>query len=79
MTSELQAQKIKVILIRRTRSGYHRYAVDFDLPAIDRFDVLASHGQRDQWVKEETLRTLRLVGNRRPHDVPVVAGAEFRC
>ena len=79
MTSELQAQKIKVIVDQDARGP-----ATTDMQSIliflqsDRFDVLGiTTVSGDQWVKEETLRTLRLVEIAGRTDVPVVAGAEF--
>ncbi|OLB87358.1 MAG: hypothetical protein AUI17_02855 [Acidobacteriales bacterium 13_2_20CM_2_55_5] len=77
--SELQAQKIKVIVDQDARGP-----ATTDMQSIliflqsDKFDVLGiTTVSGDQWVKEETLRTLRLVEIAGRTDVPVVAGAEF--
>ena len=77
--SELQAQKIKVIVDQDARGP-----ATTDMQSIliflqsDKFDVLGiTTVSGDQWVREETLRTLRLVEIAGRTDVPVVAGAEF--
>jgi purine nucleosidase len=78
-TTELQAQKIKVIVDQDARGP-----ATTDMQSIliflqsDKFDVLGiTTVSGDQWVKEETQRTLRLVEIAGRTDVPVVAGAEF--
>src|SRR2546428_7872059 len=78
-TSELEAQKIKVIVDQDARGP-----ATTDMQSIliflqsDKFDVLGiTTVSGDQWVREETLRTLRLVEIAGRTDVPVVAGAEF--
>jgi inosine-uridine nucleoside N-ribohydrolase len=77
--SGLQAQKIKVIVDQDARGP-----ATTDMQSIliflqsDKFEVLGiTTVSGDQWVKEETLRTLRLVEIAGRTDVPVVAGAEF--
>jgi len=75
----LQAQKIKVIVDQDARGP-----ATTDMQSIliflqsDKFDVLGiTTVSGDQWVKEETLRTLRLLEIAGRTDVPVIAGAEF--
>ena len=74
-----QAQKIKVIVDQDARGP-----ATTDMQSIliflqsDKFDVLGiTTVSGDQWVKEETQRTLRLLEIAGRSDVPVVAGAEF--
>src|SRR5258705_1385935 len=78
-TTELQAQKIKVIVDQDARGP-----ATTDMQSIliflqsDKFDVLGiTTVSGDQWVKEETQRTLRLLEIAGRTDVPVAAGAEF--
>jgi purine nucleosidase len=78
-TSSLQAQKIKVIVDQDARGP-----ATTDMQSIliflqsDRFDVLGiTTVSGDQWVKEETQRTLRLLEIAGRTDVPVAQGAEF--
>lgn len=75
----LQAQKIKVIVDQDARGP-----ATTDMQSIliflqsDKFDVLGiTTVTGDQWVKEETQRTLRLLEIADRTDVPVVQGAEF--
>jgi purine nucleosidase len=75
----LQAQKIKVIVDQDARGP-----ATTDMQSIliflqsDKFDVLdVTTVSGDQWVKEETQRTLRLLEIVGRTDVPVVEGAEF--
>jgi inosine-uridine nucleoside N-ribohydrolase len=75
----LQAQKIKVIVDQDARGP-----ATTDMQSIliflqsDKFDVLGiTTVTGDQWVKEETQRTLRLLEIAGRTDVPVVQGAEF--
>src|SRR5438094_8986399 len=77
--SGLQAQKIKVIVDQDARGP-----ATTDMQSIliflqsDKFDVLEiTTVSGDQWVKEETRRTLRLVEIAGRTDVPVIQGAEF--
>jgi inosine-uridine nucleoside N-ribohydrolase len=79
IVSELQAQKIKVIVDQDARGP-----ATTDMQSIliflqsDKFDVLGvSTVSGDQWVKEETQRTLRLLEIAGRTDVPVIQGAEF--
>jgi purine nucleosidase len=74
-----QAQKIKVIVDQDARGP-----ATTDMQSIliflqsDKFDVLGiTTVSGDQWVKEETQRTLRLLEIAGRTDVPVVQGAEF--
>ena len=76
---ELHAQKIKVIVDQDARGP-----ATTDMQSIliflqsDRFDVLGiTTVSGDQWVKEETQHTLRLLEIAGRADVPVVEGAEF--
>jgi inosine-uridine nucleoside N-ribohydrolase len=78
-TSKLQAQKIKVVVDQDARGP-----ATTDMQSIliflqsDRFDVLGiTTVSGDQWVKEETQRTLRLLEIAGRTDVPVVQGATF--
>ncbi|MCU1298180.1 MAG: hypothetical protein JWO91_2458, partial [Acidobacteriaceae bacterium] len=78
-TATLQAQKIKVIIDQDARGP-----ATTDMQSIliflqsDKFDVLGiTTVSGDQWVKEETQRTLRLLEIAGRTDVPVVEGAEF--
>src|SRR2546430_10034379 len=77
--NNLHGQKIKMIVDQDARGP-----ATTDMQSIliflqsDRFDVLGiTTVSGDQWVKEETQRTLRLVEIAGRTDVPVVAGAEF--
>jgi purine nucleosidase len=77
--TELCAQKIKVIVDQDARGP-----ATTDMQSIliflqsDKFDVLGiTTVSGDQWVKEETQRTLRLLEIAARTDVPVVEGAEF--
>ena len=76
---DLQAQKIKVIVDQDARGP-----ATTDMQSIliflqsDKFDVLGiTTVSGDQWVKEETQRTLRLLEIAGRTDVPVAEGAEF--
>jgi purine nucleosidase len=78
-TATLQAQKIKIIVDQDARGP-----ATTDMQSIliflqsDKFDVLGiTTVSGDQWVKEETQRTLRLLEIAGRTDVPVVEGAEF--
>src|SRR6202795_1329258 len=73
------AQKIKVIVDQDARGP-----ATTDMQSIliflqsDKFDVLGvTTVSGDQWVKEETQRTLRLLEIAGRTDVPVIQGAEF--
>jgi hypothetical protein len=79
LTSVLQAQKIKVIVDQDARGP-----ATTDMQSIlvflqsDKFDVLGiTTVSGDQWVKEETQHTLRLLEIVGRTDVPVIEGAEF--
>src|SRR6201993_2421209 len=74
-----QAQRIKVIVDQDARGP-----ATTDMQSIliflqsDKFDVLGiTTVSGDQWVREETQRTLRLLEIADRTDVPVVQGAEF--
>jgi purine nucleosidase len=76
---KMLAQKIKVIVDQDARGP-----ATTDMQSIliflqsDRFDVLGiTTVSGDQWVKEETQRTLRLLEIAGRTDVPVAVGAEF--
>jgi len=78
-STELWAQKIKVIVDQDARGP-----ATTDMQSIliflqsDKFDVLGiTTVSGDQWVKEETQRTLRLLEIAGRTDVPVAQGAEF--
>jgi len=75
----LWAQKIKVIVDQDARGP-----ATTDMQSIliflqsEKFDVLGiTTVSGDQWVKEETMRTLRLLEIAGRADVPVIQGAEF--
>jgi purine nucleosidase len=77
--NQLHAQKIKVIVDQDARGP-----ATTDMQSIliflqsDKFDVLGiTTVSGDQWVKEETQRTLRLLEIAGRTDVPVTEGAEF--
>ena len=77
--SSLSAQKIKVIVDQDARGP-----ATTDMQSIliflqsDKFEVLGvTTVTGDQWVREETQRTLRLLEIANRTDVPVVQGAEF--
>jgi len=77
--STATAQKIKVIVDQDARGP-----ATTDMQSIliflesEKFDVLGiTTVSGDQWVKEETQRTLRLLEIAQRTDVPVVQGAEF--
>ena len=79
LANTLQAQKIKVIVDQDARGP-----ATTDMQSIliflqsDKFDVLGiTTVTGDQWVREETRRTLRLLEIAGRTDVPVVQGAEF--
>ena len=79
LTSSLWAQQIKVIVDQDARGP-----ATTDMQSIliflqsDKFDVLGiTTVSGDQWVKEETQHTLRLLEIAGRTDVPVVEGAEF--
>ncbi|HLX73800.1 MAG TPA: nucleoside hydrolase, partial [Terriglobales bacterium] len=79
LTSSLQAEKIKVIVDQDARGP-----ATTDLQSIlvflqsDKFEVLGiTTVSGDQWVKEETQHTLRLLEIAGRTDVPVVEGAEY--
>jgi inosine-uridine nucleoside N-ribohydrolase len=78
-TTALPAQKIKIIVDQDARGP-----ATTDMQSIliflqsDKFDVLGiTTVSGDQWVKEETQRTLRLLEIAGRTDVPVIPGAEF--
>ncbi len=79
LTASLWAQKVKVIVDQDARGP-----ATTDMQSIliflqsDKFDVLGiTTVSGDQWVKEETQRTLRLLEIAGRTDVPVIEGAEF--
>src|ERR1700751_1698661 len=79
LTAGLHAQKVKVIVDQDARGP-----ATTDMQSIliflqsDKFDVLGiTTVTGDQWVKEETQRTLRLLEIAGRTDVPVIVGAEF--
>ncbi len=79
MVSGARAQKVKVIVDQDARGP-----ATTDMQSIllflqsDKFDVLGiTTVSGDQWVKEETQRTLRLLEIAGRTDVPVAQGAEF--
>src|SRR5579872_7490471 len=77
--TQTQAQKTKIILDQDARGP-----ATTDLQSLliflqsDKFDVLGiTTVSGDQWVKEETQHTLRLLEIAERTDVPVAEGAEF--
>ena len=79
LTAQLQAQKIKIILDQDARGP-----ATTDMQSLliflqsDKFDILGiTTVSGDQWVKEETQRTLRLLEIADRTDVPVAEGAMF--
>jgi purine nucleosidase len=79
LVNSLLAQKIKIIVDQDARGP-----ATTDMQSIliflqsDKFDVLGiTTVSGDQWVKEETQRTLRLLEIAGRTDVPVAQGAEF--
>jgi inosine-uridine nucleoside N-ribohydrolase len=79
LLSASDAQKMKVIVDQDARGP-----ATTDMQSIliflqsDKFDVLGiTTVSGDQWVKEETQRTLRLLEIAERTDVPVIQGAEF--
>src|SRR5207245_4254816 len=77
--NHLHGQKIKMIVDQDARGP-----ATTDMQSIliflqsDRFDVLGiTTVSGDQWVKEETQRTLRLLEITGRTDVPIIQGAEF--
>jgi inosine-uridine nucleoside N-ribohydrolase len=79
VVASTSAQKIKVIVDQDARGP-----ATTDMQSIliflqsEKFDVLGiTTVSGDQWVKEETQRTLRLLEIAERSDVPVVQGAEF--
>lgn len=79
LPNSLAAQKIKIIVDQDARGP-----ATTDMQSIlvflqsDHFDVLGiTTVSGDQWVKEETQRTLRLLEIAGRVDVPVIEGAEF--
>ncbi|MGB7599634.1 MAG: nucleoside hydrolase [Candidatus Sulfotelmatobacter sp.] len=79
LTTQLQAQKIKIILDQDARGP-----ATTDMQSLliflqsDKFDVLGiTTVSGDQWMKEETQRTLRLLEIAGRTDVPVAEGALF--
>src|SRR6201984_1500733 len=79
LTAGLHAQKVKVIVDQDARGP-----ATTDMQSIliflqsDKFGVLGiTTVSGDQWVKEETQRTLRLLEIAERTDVPVIQGAEF--
>src|ERR1700730_18619099 len=79
VATQLHAQKIKVIVDQDARGP-----ATTDMQSIliflqsDKFDVLGiTTVSGDQWVKEETQRTLRLLEIAGRTDVPVAQGAQF--
>jgi purine nucleosidase len=79
MSNWVEAQKIKVIVDQDARGP-----ATTDMQSIliflqsDKFDVLGiTTVTGDQWVREETRRTLRLLEIAGRTDVPVIQGAEF--
>src|SRR5205823_13251712 len=78
-TNHPHGQKIKMIVDQHARGP-----ATTDMQSIliylqsDRFDVLGiTTASGDQWVKEETQRTLRLLEITGSTDIPVIQGAEY--
>src|SRR5712692_3760646 len=74
------AQKIKVIVDQDARGpGTSDQQALLVFRQSEKFDVLGiTTVSGDQWVKEETLHTLRMLEIAGRTDVPVIQGAEFR-
>src|SRR6266705_316060 len=79
LISSASAQKIKVIVDQDARGpGTSDQQAILVFLQSDKFDVLGiTTVSGDQWVKEETQRTLRLLEIAGRTDVPVAEGAEF--
>src|SRR6266404_2190387 len=79
LISSASAQKIKVIVDQDARGpGTSDQQAILVFLQSDRFDVLGiTTVSGDQWVREETQRTLRLLEIAGRTDVPVIQGAEF--
>src|SRR5713101_1848960 len=73
------AQKIKVIVDQDARGpGTSDQQALLVFLQSEKFDVLGiTTVSGDQWVKEETLHTLRMLEIAARTDVPVIQGAEF--
>src|ERR1700737_411485 len=78
-TVPASAQKIKVIVDQDARGpGTSDQQAILVFLQSDRFDVLGiTTVSGDQWVKEETQHTLRMLEIAGRADVPVIEGAEF--
>jgi len=79
LTAGLQAQKIKVIVDQDARGpGTSDQQALLVFLQSDKFEVLGiTTVSGDQWVKEETQHTLRMLEIAQRTDVPVIQGAEF--
>src|ERR1700732_1625079 len=79
LSTSLWAQKVKVVVDQDARGpGTTDMQPILIVLQSDRFDVLGiTTVSGDQWVKEETQRTLRLLEIAGRADVPVIEGAEF--
>jgi purine nucleosidase len=79
LAASASAQKIKVIVDQDARGpGTSDQQALLVFLQSDKFDILGiTTVSGDQWVKEETQHTLRLLEIAGRTDVPVIAGAEF--
>src|SRR5277367_1884589 len=78
-TTAASAQKIKVIVDQDARGpGTSDQQALLVFLQSEKFDILGiTTVSGDQWVKQETLHTLRMLEIAGPTDVPVIKGAEF--
>src|SRR5277367_6893615 len=78
-TPVLSAQKIKIIVDQDARGpGTSDQQALLVFVQSERFDVLGiTTVSGDQWVKEETQHTLRMLEIAGRTDIPVIQGAEF--
>src|ERR1700679_2646105 len=79
LATALSAQKIKVIVDQDARGpGTSDQQALLVFLQSEKFDVLGiTTVSGDQWVKEETQHTLRMLEIAGRTDVPVIEGAEF--
>ena len=79
ITTTASAQKIKIIVDQDARGpGTSDQQALLVFLQSEKFDVLGiTTVSGDQWVKEETLHTLRMLEIAGRTDVPVIQGAEF--
>src|ERR1700674_59351 len=79
LATAVSAQKIKVIVDQDARGpGTSDQQALLVFLQSEKFDVLGiTTVSGDQWLKEETLHTLRMLEIANRTDVPVIQGAEF--